>query len=90
MNRALVDLQSDGNVSVIETDFGEPSFLFLKPLYLRPDRQNNFDGIPFYDWPEAEEDRDTLTVDRVGENGDGGEHRFTVKRGDTVEAFFRS
>ena len=88
VNRALVDLQSDGNVSVIETDFGEPSFLFLKPLYHRPDRQENFDGIPSYDWPDAEEDRDTLTVDRVGDNGDGGEHRFTVKRGDTVEAFF--
>ena len=55
---------------------------------MRPDRQENFDGKPFYDWPEPDEDRDTLTVDRVGNNGDGGEHRFTVKRGDTVEVFF--
>ncbi len=88
VNCALVALERAGNVSVIESDFGEPSFLFQKPLYLRPDRQENFDGSPFYDWPEAEEDRDTLTVDRVGNNGDGGEHRFTAKRGDTVEAFF--
>ncbi len=88
VNRALVALERTGNVSVIETDFGEPSFLFQKPLYLRPDRQENFDGKPFYDWPEPDEDRDTLTVDRIGNNGDGGEHRFTVRRGDTVEAFF--
>ncbi len=88
VNCALVALERAGNVSVIEADFGEPSFLFQKPLYLRPDRQENFDGSPFYDWPEAKEDRDTLTVDRVGNNGDGGEHRFTVMRGDRVEAFF--
>ncbi|WP_298865083.1 hypothetical protein [uncultured Gimesia sp.] len=88
VNHALVALEKAGNVSVIETDFGEPSFLFQRPLYLRPDRQNNFSGLPFYEWPEPEEGRDALTVDRVGSNGDGGEHRFTVKRGDTVEAFF--
>ena len=88
VNRALVALQESGNVSVIETNFGEPDFLFQRPLFLRPDRQENFNEKPFYDWPEPEEDRDRLTVDRVGNNGDGGEHRFTVKRGDTVEAFF--
>ncbi len=88
VNRSLVTLESAGNVSVIETEFGEPSFLFQRPLLMRPDRQNNFNGTPFYEWPEPEEDRDTLTVDRVGDNGDGGEHRFTVRRGDTVEVFF--
>jgi len=88
VNRALLALQRSGNVSLIESDFGDPGFLFQRPLFLRSDRQENFEGTPFYDWPEPNEDRDTLTVDRVGGNVDGGEHRFTVKRGDRVAAFF--
>ncbi len=88
LHRALVDLKESGNVTVIETDFGDPDFLFQRSLFLRPDRQSDFNATPYYEWVEAQEDRDTLTVDRVGDNGDGGEHRFTVKRGDTVEAFF--
>ncbi len=88
LHRALSELRNSGNVTVIETDFGDPDFLFQRPLFLRPDRQSDFGGTPYYEWAEAKEDRDTLTVDRVGDNGDGGEHRFTVKRGDTVEAFF--
>ena len=65
-------------------------FLFQKPLYLRPDRQENFGGIPSYDWPDTEEDRDTLTVDRVGDNGDGGEHRFYGQTWRHGRSFFRS
>ncbi|QDT40333.1 hypothetical protein Pan241w_03890 [Gimesia alba] len=88
VHRVLVALQKSGNVSLVETEFGEPGFLFQRPLFLRPDRQDNFEGTPFYHWPDPDEDRNTLTVDRVGDHVDGGEHRFTVKRGDTVEAFF--
>ncbi len=56
---------------------------------MRPDRQITFDGLPHNEWPEPNEDRDTITVDRIGEDIDGSSHRFIIRRGDTVEAFFR-
>jgi hypothetical protein len=65
----------------------EPSSQAAPPL-IRPDRQFTFDGAPHYDWPQPEVDRDTITVDRIRDDIDGPSHRFVVKRGDTIEAFF--
>lgn len=59
------------------------------PPLLRPDRQFTFDGLPHYEWPQPEEDRDTITVDRLRDDIDGPAHRFVIRRGDTVEVFFR-
>jgi hypothetical protein len=56
---------------------------------LRPDRQTDFGGLPQYEWPAAEEDRDSICVDRIyADPADGTTHRFTIRRGDTVEVFF--
>ena len=49
----------------------------------------DFGGLPQYEWPAAEEDRDSICVDRIyADPADGVTHRFTIRRGDTVEVFF--
>jgi len=60
------------------------------PPLVRPDRQITYDGLPHYEWPDPKplHDRDTITVDRIRLDIDGPSHRFVIKRGDTVEAFF--
>ena len=60
------------------------------PELVRPDRQITFpDAVTHYDWGEPEHDRDTITVDRVVDSAEyGPAHRFVIKRGDTVRAFF--
>ena len=61
----------------------------LPPPFIRPDRQDAFGGKPAYEWPAPEHDRNSISVDR----GFGEEeltHRFTIHRGDTVEAFFNT
>ena len=61
----------------------------LPPPFIRPDRQNAFEGKPDYEWPEPNQDRDRITVDRIHTNEAMGiDHRFTIERGDTVEVFF--
>jgi hypothetical protein len=60
-----------------------------KPLPLvRPDRQLTFGGIPHYEWPAPDHDRDTITVDRIRDDIDGPSHRFIICRGDMVEVYF--
>jgi len=56
--------------------------------FVRPDRQASFAGLPQYEWPKAEEDRDTICVDRIYTEPPGVTHRFTIRRSDTVEVFF--
>ena len=54
-------------------------------------RQDNFGGLPAYEWPEPEHDRHTMTVDRVSDRNPENpneQYRFTIRRGDTVEVFF--
>ena len=60
------------------------------PPLVRPDRQLTYDGAPHYEWPDATplHDHDTITVDRIREDIDGPSHRFVIKRGDRVEAWF--
>lgn len=60
----------------------------LPPPLVRPDRQVTFDGLPHYEWPAPEHDRNIITVDRIREDIDGPSHRFVIRRGDTVEVFF--
>ncbi|MCA9135684.1 MAG: hypothetical protein KDB00_02970 [Planctomycetales bacterium] len=58
---------------------------------IRPDRQISFpDAVTHFDWPAADSlhDRDTITVDRVSNEGGALPHRFIIKRGDTVDAWF--
>lgn len=57
---------------------------------VRPDRQLTYGGLSHYEWPDAKplHDRDTITVDRIRDDIDGPSHRFIIKRGDTVEAYF--
>lgn len=62
----------------------------LPPPLVRPDRQFTFDGLPHYEWPAPQYDRDTISVDRIREDIDGPSHRFLIQRGDTVEAFLLS
>ena len=57
----------------------------------RPDRQLLYpDAVTHYDWPSPDSlhDRDTITVDRVSDQPNEPAHRFVIKRGDTVAAFF--
>jgi predicted RNA methylase len=71
------------------TSLPPPSLLECTvPPLVRPDRQLTFGGIPHYEWPAPEHDRDTITVDRIREDIDGPSHRFVICRGDTVEVFF--
>jgi len=58
------------------------------PPLVRPDRQTTFSGAPHWEWPAPVHDRDTITVDRIRDDIDGPSHRFTIRRGDTVEVFF--
>ncbi len=61
----------------------------LPPPLLRPDRQCLMDGLPSYEWPKPQHDRDAITVDRLHVDIEGQAHRFTIKRDDYVEVFFR-
>ena len=67
-----------------------PPRVALPPPLVRPDRQFTFDGIPHFEWPKAEHDRDSITVDRIRDDIDGPSHRFLICRGDTVEVYFSS
>jgi len=71
----------------IET-FGDDVPVSSSLPLLRPDRQCTFEGALHFDWPEPEHHRDCITVDRIRDDIDGPSHRFTIHRGDTVEAFF--
>ncbi|QDV43902.1 hypothetical protein Enr13x_37620 [Stieleria neptunia] len=60
---------------------------------IRPDRQITFpDARGHWEWPDPGEhhDRDTITVDRVSDLDGATPHRFVIKRGDTVNAWFSS
>lgn len=51
--------------------------------FVRTDRQTDFGGLPQYEWPAAEEDRDSICVDRIyADPASGITHRFTIRRGD--------
>lgn len=103
VNRILKEMRDAGEVVCHERDWGEPRFSLPPadtsepvsngdaevPPFLRPDRQQAFPGLLPHDWPEAPEDRNTIVVDRVSEHTTDGPHRFTIIRGDTVEAYFR-
>jgi hypothetical protein len=57
--------------------------------FVRPDRQTDFGGKPSWEWPAEETDRDSLAVDRIYPDPAAGvTHRFTIRRGDTVDVFF--
>lgn len=58
--------------------------------FVRDDRQQSFGTLLSYDWPEPDEDHNTITVDRVMQSDDVPPHRFTIRRGDTVNARFNS
>jgi hypothetical protein len=60
----------------------------LPPPLVRPDRQLIYGGVHYWEWPEPDHDRDTITVDRLRDDIDGPPHRFVIKCGDTVEVFF--
>jgi predicted RNA methylase len=77
------------NLKLAKSDhIAESTSLPPPPPLLRPDRQLTFGGLPHYEWPAPEHDRDTITVDRIREDIDGPSHRFVICRGDTVEVFF--
>lgn len=59
--------------------------------FVRNDRQITYpNAVTHYDWPPAKElhDRDTISVERVSDNNGNVPHRFIIKRGDTVNAYF--
>jgi len=103
VNRILKEMRDAGEVVCTNPEWGEPRFSLPAvaaseyvtdtndeaPPFIRPDRQEAFPGLLSHAWPKAHEDRDTLIVDRIGEHTTGGPHRFTIIRGDTVEAYFR-
>jgi len=61
------------------------------PDYIRPDRQEIFENQSCYEWPAPQHDRDTITVDRIHDGPEIGlTHRFTIKRDDTVRAYFNN
>ncbi|MCO6042758.1 methyltransferase [Aeoliella sp. ICT_H6.2] len=62
----------------------------MPPPLVRPDRQIVYDAANPDAWPDAAPlcDHDTITVDRVRTDIDGPAHRFIIKRGDYVEAWF--
>ena len=93
VNRILKEMRDREEVLCNQPERGEPTFTLPEtspadPPFVRPDRQEHFGGQPHYEWPEAQHDRNTITVDRVGSTAQGGPHRFTIKRGDTVQAWF--
>ncbi len=88
--RACLQQAGDAGESTVEpTSSSEAKSHPAAPPLVRPDRQFTFDGAAHYDWPLPEEDRDTITVDRLRDDIDGPPHRFVIRRGDTVEVFFR-
>lgn len=62
----------------------------LPPPLVRPDRQLVYADCEPEFWPAADSlhDQETITVDRIHTDIDGPSHRFVIKRGDTVEAWF--
>ena len=59
------------------------------PPLVRPDRQIVYEGGPLGVATGRElHDHDTITVDRIRNDIDGPSHRFLIRRGDTVEAWF--
>jgi len=75
----------------IKENEGAKRQLIEPPPLVRPNRQITYGDQPHYEWPDCKqlEDRDTITVDRITADIDGAAHRFVVRRGDTVEAYFR-
>ncbi|KAA1258609.1 hypothetical protein LF1_11310 [Rubripirellula obstinata] len=57
-------------------------------LFVNPDRQFDFGGKPFEQWPAPEVNRNSISVDRPKIDIDGPAHRFEIHRHDYVEVFF--
>lgn len=70
----------------IETGVAE-THLAAEQLFVRPERQFDYGGISYSQWPEPEVNRDSITVDRVRPDIDGPPHRFAIHRHDYVEVF---
>ncbi|MGB7323343.1 MAG: hypothetical protein WBD31_00625, partial [Rubripirellula sp.] len=59
----------------------------LRELFVNPDRQHHYDGLPHEQWPAPEVNRDSITVDRIRNDIDGPAHRFEIRRHDHVEVY---
>ncbi|EMI16459.1 protein containing DUF2466 [Rhodopirellula maiorica SM1] len=59
----------------------------MRELFVNPDRQHYYDGLPHEQWPAPEVNRDSITVDRIRNDIDGPAHRFEIRRHDYVEVY---
>lgn len=96
MRQRLIDFERRGSeppTTIAETAQAatDSSLPPPPPPLVRTDRQIVYeDAAGYEDWPPADSlhNHDTITVDRIHNDIDGPSHRFVIKRGDTVEAWF--